>query len=262
MYKVFQPLIFGFLLISRVLSQASSIYSLRESISAEDKRTTVYSDSDVIFEKANHLEKEPRHKRKLLSLLRRTPSTKYENIRAGKRAAFMCKDPVELYGSCENKDVIKLIRKRRGFYMENITDVHVKALRVPKGCLAKLYSKIGVLTTKLLKGTLLLHGPKAVCLANLEWKQVAAIQVENDADASILSDDIGDLEVEVQRLKERAMAEDGKRRPQGERGEKGDQGQKGEKGDKGDKGDEGQKGDKGKQGDKGQKGDKGDQGQK
>eukprot|EP00944_MAST-04C_sp_MAST-4C-sp1_P013752 g13752.t1 len=105
---------------------------------------------------------------------------------------------------------------------------------------------------------LLLHGPKEVCLADLKWKQVAAIQIENDADASILSDDIGDLEAEVQQLKaHKARGGQGVQGVAGPRGATGKNGQKGDQGIQGQKGKDGQKGDRGPQGQKGERGERG-----
>jgi hypothetical protein len=113
------------------------------------------------------------------------------------RKQYLCTKPVTLYDSCDtnSRNVLKSLTKVNGYFVKNIVESNVQSVNVPKSCIVKVYGATN---------TTLIHGPSTICLNGI-MENVAAIEIADDADVSVISKDLDDLE---DLLKKKADAKD------------------------------------------------------
>jgi len=190
----------------------------------------------------------------------------------------LCIDNIRLYHGCDFGATPYLTSKKgSGPTLVHIQGQQFQGVIVPKGCKVTLYggasesTERGFLPSKnednfavIVKGTQ--HG-KRVCLDHT-MKEIAAIQIENMADASDVLNTFQAFYKYMNAIKNQMMEKLNnlksmyvlQRGPAGPKGDKGDRGEKGEQGMQGVAGNQGPPGVQGSPGENGEKGDQGPRG--
>jgi hypothetical protein len=164
----------------------------------------LYAKRDVAI-----IESKRKKRRLLLSYLRQSviPDLDQSETQSDLRNQLLCRQPVRLYNSC-NMNVFALTKsfiKDANQPIINIEDYAVQAIKVPRGCRVRVYSHImntegaTLLSHNSNSHSIVMKGPISMCLA-LKMKHVAAVELTDAIETSILVDDILKLEKEVGRL--------------------------------------------------------------
>jgi hypothetical protein len=175
------------------LERVYSIVKQANGCHANNNKNCQFTGTFAIIEHEVQEKKTQQQRRRLL----RSMDSAYGLAKVPQRKQYLCTKPVTLYDSCDAnaRTVVKALTKVNGYFVKNILESNVKSVNVPKSCIVKVYG-----TTN----TTVIHGPKTICLNGMT-EHVAAIEIADDADASVISKDLDDLE---DALKKKADAKD------------------------------------------------------